>query len=1137
MNKRSWMILSLLLFVLLKFLCLYATAEVTDAGLHYTVYETCVEITGYDGTEEVVVVPATIDQRPVTSVIMSPTEGSNAVTKKVVLPDTIKTLGSSSFARMPSLEEVEGLEYVQELEGYNFGGTKVTELLFSEALRVVGTSAFECESLRKVRIPDDVQFYRMFTDYSIFRYNISLAEIELIETGNTPTLAKNGPALYTADMKTLIIYPCGYKGNLSYRIPDGVGELATYAFDIRDAYVTDGLMDVVVPESVSKIYENTFYTGLYVVGDGNGTSEHFVMPHLHVHEDSAIAHYCENMGYTYFLQDAETVTIEERIAEIAAECTTAAMTDYEKAFALNQWLVDHVVYDDTMTHFTADSILFEGTGVCQSFMLVYEMLLNHAGIESRQFHVEVNGVGHGFNAVYLNGEWCYVDTTWNNNTSSDSYFGMNVDMVGMTYGMQNGFDPIGVGKNDGYRNYHPYCRGEYHTYLANEKNKLAEAVEALQNEIIWTMEDLQSFRDAAGMNVSRDLSFDAALLAAYLRDQSFGEKVYTSINFDTDMSQIVIYISYNTPFPENFQISKTDAGIRINRYLGSDTAVVIPSEMLGLPVVEIGANAFENCKGICSISMPDTVVRIGDSAFFLCESLQEIQLSSSLAWLGDSAFGDCYALESIVLPEGLSSVGANLFFQCTSLKNVTLPESLTELGLGMFTVCRALQTVTLPTGMTAIPEGLFEGCEALIQITIPAGVTSIGKYAFMNTGLTELILPNQLALIDECAFLASDLETLMLPVTMKEIASEAFRESNLKHITLNEGLTRIGEEAFYGSKLESIVIPSTVTELGEGCFDACSNLKVIDVAEGNTAYCAADQLLFNADKRVLLLSVPANSGTVRIPASVRAIAQGAFRNNAQITEVIFEGKLETLGDACFAGCSGLTRITIPEGVKVLPVNCFAGCEALAEVNLPSTLTAVGDWAFMYCLSLREIDLPDGVTSVELDSFTGSLDSFRIPRAMCSLPDNTLNLTSVGELYVHPDVTYIGLNNLPQEPQIVYGITGSYAQQYAEKMGYTFKAVDDSNEWDNKAAFSNELLSIEKEAFANTAVEFLVIEEGCTAIGEGAFAFVTELKGVSIPASVQSIDEHAFERHVVLIVEEGSYAHSWGVANGYVMVVK
>ena len=53
-------------------------------------------------------------------------------------------------------------------------------------------------------------------------------------------------------------------------------------------------------------------------------------------------------------------------------------------------------------------------------------------------------------------------------------------------------------------------------------------------------------------------------------------------------------------------------------------------------------------------------------------------------------------------------------------------------------------------------------------------------------------------------------------------------------------------------------------------------------------------------------------------------------------------------------------------------------------------------------------------------------------------------------------------------------------------------------------------TIEDEALSNLACQAIIIPEGCTTIGEKAFAACTNLLYIKIPSSVTSYPESAFE---------------------------
>ncbi len=122
------------------------------------------------------------------------------------------------------------------------------------------------------------------------------------------------------------------------------------------------------------------------------------------------------------------------------------------------------------------------------------------------------------------------------------------------------------------------------------------------------------------------------------------------------------------------------------------------------------------------------------------------------------------------------------------------------------------------------------------------------------------------------------------------------------------------------------------------------------------------------------------SGTIMIPANVTyneksykvtAIANKAFYNCANITEVIIPDVVSSIGAYAFYGCKKMTTITIPEGVTAISNYSFQGCAALSTVNLPSTIKTIGSYAFNSCKALRTIDLPDALTTIKDHSFESS----------------------------------------------------------------------------------------------------------------------------------------------------------------------
>lgn len=105
-----------------------------------------------------------------------------------------------------------------------------------------------------------------------------------------------------------------------------------------------------------------------------------------------------------------TVTGEDflgdKINEIVAECPGGG--EYETALWLHDYLTNHAHYDYSYSRYTAEGVLLDGFGVCDSYSMAYKKLLAAAGIQSQR----VFGDNHAWNAVYLEGAWHNIDPTW-----------------------------------------------------------------------------------------------------------------------------------------------------------------------------------------------------------------------------------------------------------------------------------------------------------------------------------------------------------------------------------------------------------------------------------------------------------------------------------------------------------------------------------------------------------------------------------------------------------------------------------------------------------------------------------------------------------------------------------------------------
>ena len=293
-------------------------------------------------------------------------------------------------------------------------------------------------------------------------------------------------------------------------------------------------------------------------------------------------------------------------------------------------------------------------------------------------------------------------------------------------------------------------------------------------------------------------------------------------------------------------------------------------------VNSIGQKAFEDCKGLTSISIPKSITTIGSNAFYGCTGLSTITIPDDITIIESGLFKDCVNLTSVIIPEGITTIGGDSFFGCKSLPSIMIPESVTSIGNNAFARCTSLTSFIIPNGVTSISQCTFSGCTNLTFVTIPNGVTSIGWAAFKECySLTNISIPDGVTTIGDMAFANSALTTIIIPNSVQSMGKSVF--FSCKHLTsvvLSENLTSINEETFEDCiSLTNINIPNGVTTIGYGAFYTCRNLPKITIPNSVTNIGSS---AFSGCLGLLTLSIGKN---------VTHIGMSAFQNCTNLTDV------------------------------------------------------------------------------------------------------------------------------------------------------------------------------------------------------------------------------------------------------------
>ena len=111
-----------------------------------------------------------------------------------------------------------------------------------------------------------------------------------------------------------------------------------------------------------------------------------------------------------------------------------------------------------------------------------------------------------------------------------------------------------------------------------------------------------------------------------------------------------------------FKLNSAGDGYVVSGCGGSASgALEIPATYNGLPVTEIGSEAFRECEYLTSIVIPYGVTKIGWSAFCDCTSLTSIMIPNSVTTIERGAFAYCGSLTSLTIPASVTRIGEDAF--------------------------------------------------------------------------------------------------------------------------------------------------------------------------------------------------------------------------------------------------------------------------------------------------------------------------------------------------------------------------------------------------------------------------------------------------------------------------------------------
>ncbi len=243
-------------------------------------------------------------------------------------------------------------------------------------------------------------------------------------------------------------------------------------------------------------------------------------------------------------------------------------------------------------------------------------------------------------------------------------------------------------------------------------------------------------------------------------------------------------------------------------------------------VTEIGDQAFSDCDSLSSVRVPASVTTMGSGVFCYSDELTSAGPIGGndpyqFGWtesIPAYAFDGCRKLTGVKLPDSIKSIGNDAFRSCEAITDMKPGEFLTTLGERSFSNCSALKGITIPASLKTVGEDTFSGCSALTEVRI----SDLDAWCAITYGGNPGFHYSHALLLN-----GKEVTKLSFPAGSTEIRNYCFSYcSSLTELTVPYGVTRIGDRAFAQcSSLRTVSIPTGLKEICTAAFVACNALE------------------------------------------------------------------------------------------------------------------------------------------------------------------------------------------------------------------------------------------------------------------------------------------------------------------------
>lgn len=587
--------------------------------------------------------------------------------------------------------------------------------------------------------------------------------------------------------------------------------------------------------------------------------------------------------------------------------------------------------------------------------------------------------------------------------------------------------------------------------------------------------------------------------------------------------------------------------------------------IIGNGVTSIGDFAFRHCSNLNEIAIPDSVSQIGKYAFMDCGSLLQIHLPNSVQEIGNQAFYNSGLLR-ISIPGSVRSLGTELFLRCETISEIVIEDGVEKIGSDVF-YGAAFKKMYLPASLTYIADDSFGDGDLFLKrvnydnipIYYAGSVEQWETLTASNSIISQLpiwiegtlypgkhIHESQYPLegscgddahysLDENGILVisgsgamwdfdgdhpvpwsvdrDNIRQVIIEEGITEVGNRAFYMCTINDLQLADSITRIGAEAFYGVpyhtvRIPELKLPKNLKRIEKDAFFGLEHTSTVfmydqldeicDGAFGDSFKCAyLEKVIYSGTEEqwnaikigdnnfnLKNCAVYVNGGTDKLPQKCSETVFYSISNG--VLTISGDGEVPDYGDGEFVGprapwidkAAAIHAVVIEEGIAYFNIGVlyFTPTESIT-LSLPASLKKVGNMGLSF-----------DQRAISKIIYGGTVDQWN----QIIFDENTLSVQKA--------------------PRIIQGVEYPQTGSCGSSINYTLTS-DGTLTLTGTGAMENYPASVDSSYAPwgdnSRAINNVVIEEGITTIGDGAFGACGRMKSISIPNTIESIGQDAF----------------------------